>query len=259
MAVNNSFIFILGMHRSGTSCLAGSLKRCGLFLGEVSRAGRFNARGNHELKAVMHLHDQILAMNRSFWHRPPSRVQVHPYHQQALKVIAEQLSKHRPCGLKDPRLLLLLDTWLEIVSPPYALVGTFRHPMAVSESLARRDGILEDEALDLWLKYNAKLIQWHQAAPFPLIEFDLSDAKAYRHTVADLSLSLGLTPNRFQLHRFVSQKLEHHRFVGASIPPACQEAYTYLRHHRFRLSGTVTKREWLWFNRGRGKVMHEKN
>ena len=29
------FVFVLGMHRSGTSCLAGCLEHCGLHLGDV--------------------------------------------------------------------------------------------------------------------------------------------------------------------------------------------------------------------------------
>jgi len=33
-------VLILGMHRSGTSCLAGSLQEAGLYLGEVNTAAR---------------------------------------------------------------------------------------------------------------------------------------------------------------------------------------------------------------------------
>jgi hypothetical protein len=53
-----TFVFILGMHRSGTSCLAGSLERCGLFLGDVSRSNVSNPRGTHELSEVRRAHGQ---------------------------------------------------------------------------------------------------------------------------------------------------------------------------------------------------------
>ena len=39
-------IFVLGMLRSGTSCLTGILEEAGLFLGDVKRKSRFNAKGN---------------------------------------------------------------------------------------------------------------------------------------------------------------------------------------------------------------------
>lgn len=234
MVDKNPFVFILGMHRSGTSCLAGCLERCGLYLGDVRRTGRFNAKGYYELRSVERLHDQILGLNRAAWHRPPQRVQVHPYHRQALEEIADQLSRHRPCGLKDPRLLLLLDTWLDLVAPPFMLVGTFRHPLAVARSLARRNGIPEEVGLELWLHYNATLIRRHQAKPFPIVEFDLSDIKAYCCTVAALAVELGLSPKLSQLRRFVSRELDHHPSADVAVPPACREAYAYLQDHRLR-------------------------
>ena len=194
-----------GMHRSGTSCLAGCLERCGLTLGAVRRSGRFNAKGYYELKALERLHEQILGLNGGAWHQPPKQLVVHPYHQQALKEIAEQLSGHRPSGVKDPRLLLLLESWLELLAPPIRLVGTFRHPLAVAHSLARRNGIAEKEAINLWLLYNHALIRQHRAAPFPLVAFDLSDVDSYCRSVAALALELGLSPRLSHLRHFVSQ------------------------------------------------------
>lgn len=234
MVDKNPFVFILGMHRSGTSCLAGCLERCGLYLGDVRRAGRFNARGYYELRSVERLHDQILGLNRAAWHRPPQRVQVHPYHRQALEEIADQLSRQRHCGLKDPRLVLLLDTWLELVAPPRTLVATFRHPLAVAQSLARRNGIPEEVGLKLWLHYNAILIRRHQAEPFPIVEFDLSNIEAYCRTVAALALELGLSPKLSQLRLFVSRELDHHPTADVAVPSACREAYAYLQRHRLR-------------------------
>ena len=41
-------LLILGMHRSGTSCLAGMLRDAGVFMGEVSEANAYNRKGNLE-------------------------------------------------------------------------------------------------------------------------------------------------------------------------------------------------------------------
>ncbi len=228
------FILILGMHRSGTSCLAGSLERCGLFLGDVRRSGHFNARGYYELKTAERIHDQILGLNRATWHCPPERVLVHPHHKKALKKIVDQLFLRRPCGLKDPRSLLLLDTWLEIIPNPYTLVGTFRHPLAVARSLAKRNGIGEEDALNLWLRYNTELIRAHRTQRFPIIEFSLSDIAAYYRTIADLAQRIQLTPKTLKLRRFISRNLEHYNQADSSVPRNCQEAFAYLRQHCFR-------------------------
>jgi len=45
-------VAILGMHRSGTSCLAGSLQELGLYLGEVYDQNPHNPRGNRENAAA---------------------------------------------------------------------------------------------------------------------------------------------------------------------------------------------------------------
>ncbi len=231
---NAEFVFILGMHRSGTSCLAGSLERCGLFLGEVSRHNHHNIKGNYELRTAKHIHDQILTANGGTWCQPPAHIMVNRGQKQILKNIAGQLCSHQPCGLKDPRLLLLLDIWVEIVDS-YALVGTFRHPVAVAESLAERNQIPEKQAYSLWLRYNTELVRWHQMYHFPLVEFELSDVEAYQRTIVALIKTLDLKPDLAQLHEFIISELDHYRSLGKPVPTVCQEMYAYLRRHCYQL------------------------
>jgi hypothetical protein len=230
-----TFVFILGMHRSGTSCLAGSLERCGLFLGRVKRTSLNNPRGNHELSVARRAHGRILRANGGSWRRPPPHVTVNSRQKQFLQTIAAAFSGHEPCGIKDPRFLLLLEHWLDVVDP-FTLVGTFRHPIAVARSLNRRgqDPFPEEEAYQLWLRYNAELIRWHEVYHFPLIEFDLSDAEAYVRTVATMAIEMGLHPAMERLRTFVSSPLDHHQALEYPVPEACQEAYAYLRQHRYQ-------------------------
>ena len=56
-------IAILGMHRSGTSCLTGSLQEAGLELGEHHTWNPYNRKGNRENQDFVDLHDAILAAN----------------------------------------------------------------------------------------------------------------------------------------------------------------------------------------------------
>ena len=64
-------ILILGMHRSGTSCLAGSLQEAGLYLGEVNTTAPHNAKGNRESRTIVALHDGLLQANGGAWDAPP--------------------------------------------------------------------------------------------------------------------------------------------------------------------------------------------
>ena len=231
------FVFILGMHRSGTSCLTGSLEQCDLFLGEVSRSTKCNAKGTHEPIATRRPHFRILAANGGFWRHPPAQIIVAPRQRQTLEKIAAQLARNAPCGLKDPRLLLFLDTWLDVVgsldvSP--VLVGTFRHPIAVAQSLAKRNKMSEHEATTLWLLHNIQLVRLHQMYNLPIIEYDLSDVQAYCRTVSDLAAALGLEPDIDRLLEFVSASLEHNRARQSPVPTMCQEIYAYLQQHRYQ-------------------------
>ena len=94
-----------------------------------------NPRGNFESQTVWGLHNRILRANGGSWRHPPTCVVVDRRRKRALRAVVTRLARHKPCGLKDPRLLLLMDTWQDIAKS-YALVGAYRHPVAVARSLA---------------------------------------------------------------------------------------------------------------------------
>ena len=229
----SGFVLVLGMHRSGTSCLTGSLERCGLFLGKVNRRAPNNPKGNFEIEDARRIHEQILKVNGGSWQDPPHGVTFGRRQKRSLKAIATRLARHRPCGLKDPRLLLLLDGWLDIVKS-YALVGSYRHPVAVARSLAKRNLMPKEEAYDLWLRYNAELVRQHEVDRFPIVKFDLSDAEEYCRTIASLAVTLGLEPRMRELREFVSADLDRNRCQERPIPEICRETYGYLECHRYR-------------------------
>ena len=56
-------IAVLGMHRSGTSYLAGSLQEAGLILGDCHTWNKHNEKGNRENQKFVDLHDAILEAN----------------------------------------------------------------------------------------------------------------------------------------------------------------------------------------------------
>lgn len=164
-------IVVLGMHRSGTSCLAGSLEEAGLHLGEVNTEAPHNARGNRENRTIMDLHDEVLAANGGSWDVPPPLVTWSDEHRARRDEIIATYPSDVVWGFKDPRSLLLLDGWIEAL-PGLRFVGTFRHPAAVAASLAARNHFDAARSHAIWLAYNRRLIDYHARFGFPLVSFD---------------------------------------------------------------------------------------
>jgi hypothetical protein len=183
-------VCILGMHASGTSCLAGSLQEAGLWLGEVNIVSDNNAKGNRESKRIYQLHDAILIGSGGSWARPPATVRWSDDHRAERDAIIRSFAEVPVWGFKDPRTLLVVDFWREAI-PDLRFVGTFRHPGRVAESLYRSKGGNRDHWVGVWEHYNARMLTLHNEQKFPLISFDL-EADPYRRSLAGVIGALGL-------------------------------------------------------------------
>lgn len=216
-AVPGRPILLLGMHRSGTSCLAGCLEAAGLYLGEVNTWARSNALGNRERRAVMHLNDKVLAANGGTWRAPPDAV-VWPDHLvEEGREMARSMAQDGPWGFKDPRTLLTLDGWLDCVGNA-ELVASFRHPLAVAQSLHQRDPDLSiEEGLGIWLAYNQRLLAISDRRPVTVISFDRA-GDAYVDAINSVARALDL-PHPEAAGQFYDTGLRSHDVAGDRVVP----------------------------------------
>ena len=184
-------VIVLGMHRSGTSALTGSLEEAGLALGPVIESAADNAKGSRESRRLMTLHEDILVRNGGAWNRPVNNASWSPVHRELRDSVIESFQGVASWGFKDPRTLLVLNGWLTAL-PAARLVGIFRHPLAVAQSLQRRNDMPLDEALSLWIAYN-RVLSWHHEhhGPFPLLEFS-DDDRDFVGQTRELAAHLGL-------------------------------------------------------------------
>jgi len=191
-------LIILGMHRSGTSCLAGSLQQAGLVLGDVHTANPHNRKGNREHPELMALHEELLQASGGSWHQPPAQVHWTPEFSARRAAFCKRFSGVELWGFKDPRALLALDGWLQ-ACPGARMVGSIRHPLAVADSLYRRDPHLcaREDYLALWAAYNRRLLAYWQRYRFPIVDFDLDDA-AYQASLERTLTRLGLRQGWWQ-------------------------------------------------------------
>jgi hypothetical protein len=203
-------IAVVGMHRSGTSCLAGTLMECGAHFGDVSRKNPFNAKGNNENRQVMDLHNQLLQENAGSWKSPPPEVCWQAAHRRQRDAIIRQfrMSGEPICGFKDPRTLLALEGWLEAL-PELELVGIFRHPLAVAQSLTHRNLFTQEQGFQLWLEYNRRLLSVCRQFEFPLLHFS-PNPDEFRQDLEGLIDRLRLVPPAAGL-QFFESSLQHFR------------------------------------------------
>jgi hypothetical protein len=168
---------VLGMHRSGTSMLMGTLQEAGVYLGSVFSEGfEGNRKGLLEPRAVLFMQEDLLKANGGSWSEPPATLEWKNLHLAVRDLFVESRERQPLWGFKDPRTLFTLDGWRNVL-PRLELVGIFRHPAAVAASLQRRNGFEIEKGLALWTRYNERLLAIHAATPFPVIEFHPSGAQ----------------------------------------------------------------------------------
>jgi hypothetical protein len=165
-------IFVLGMHRSGTSLTTNVLSELGVALSEdLMPATHENARGYFESQTISFLQDRILAAFGVAWDSPTSMralppewwksPSIAPLRAQIVAFVNAELDKHPLWAFKDPRTMRMLSMWGEILpelnAEPVFLLVT-RHPNEVGGSLHARGKLDPVIAELLWLEHNVDTV-----------------------------------------------------------------------------------------------------
>ena len=234
-----TIIAILGMHRSGTSCLAGSLQQHGLDLGSVFEWSPHNPKGNRENAQIMQLNESVLNESAGSWDRPPAKLTWNAGHAEQRDAIidAGTSAAKAKWGFKDPRTLLTLAFWQDApVQMKFA--GTFRHPLLVARSLDARNGVPVVDAFSLWKQYNDLLLTYHRMYGFPLVSFD-AGSEEYAEGVERISeyLNLPKPPARTAESPFLEDQLRHQDLTGVDLPDDLAELYNRLHEAHCQLVG----------------------
>ena len=172
-------IVVLGMHRSGTSSVAGLLARMGAWPGEDSAlligpgqsARTLRARPSCTARACAG--SPPPAATGSIRRRRAPAAAVDAFRREVAAVL-ETLDAHRPWFIKEPRLCLLVRELLPLLTRP-VFVHVVRDPLEVADSLAARDGLGRDEALALWERYTRAAFAATRG--WPRVVVDYADAR----------------------------------------------------------------------------------
>ncbi|WP_051340644.1 sulfotransferase family protein [Azospirillum halopraeferens] len=164
----NRALVVLGMHRSGTSALAGTFHKLGLDFGSnlMPPEEGSNELGFWEHNSIVPIHERILRALGSHWSDPAplpegwtDRPEVRGLAREIVAVLRHDFDRPGDWGMKDPRMCRLLPLWMPLFAevgarPVFVFIG--RHPYEVAQSLSRRDGLPLDRSYELWYRHMAE-------------------------------------------------------------------------------------------------------
>jgi hypothetical protein len=154
-------VYVLGMHRSGTSAAARVIDLLGVPLaaeGMLDPRPLDNPAGYWEPRDLVGLNDELLGRLGGNWYQPPP-LELTAYAGHVLRdTIAEARERFRALhptvqwAWKDPRNCMLLPFWRTALDDRAVVVVAYRHPAEVVASLGGR-GIPPERTLRLWEHY----------------------------------------------------------------------------------------------------------
>ena len=137
MPNNDTCIVVLGMHRSGTSLVAGLLYRLGVNMGTTLRKpDRYNVTGYYEDLDFRDLNKAIITRAGGRWFNPPNTEDVagavHSYRKRVEKVISERSGLW---GFKDPQTVFTIHALEEYLPEDIRFIHVSRNPLDIIDSL----------------------------------------------------------------------------------------------------------------------------
>jgi hypothetical protein len=220
-------LLVLGMHRSGTSALAGLLCQQGFQAPQNTDAGdAHNPTGYWEPQQIRAFHNSLLEGTQSSWEDP--LLPVLPWHPQHLEpALADDFPAPDPQAvalIKDPRQCRLLPLWTAIFEKrPYqvTVVLAVRHPEAVAASLMSRDQLPLDRALLLWLSHTLEAERATRQLPRLVLSYEqlLQDPAAAVQRCQQLAGLPITTPSAELLGEWIRPGLNHHQRSSGGLEP----------------------------------------
>ena len=224
---------VLGMHRSGTSALAGMLGLAGASLpAHLMPATDANARGFFESQRLFELHEELLAELCTSWHdvSPPppgflrSRAAARWVGRLA-DAVEEEFGDAPLFVVKDPRVCRLVPLWERVlervgVRPVYLLA--MRNPLEIAVSLQREHQIEEGAGLLLWLDHVLRSERDTRGRPRIVVSYEslLDDwRRVLRRTEQQLGISFPRLSrgSEAEIDRFLSGSLRNQHAQSASL------------------------------------------
>lgn len=228
-------VVILGMHRSGTSAVAGVASRLGLATPRsLLPASDDNPSGFYESLRIVTANFALLQRAGCAWNAclmfEPDQLDgaMQPDDLRfLLDTLRQEYGDAGSFVMKDPRLCLTLPAWL----PALQAMGTevrvllvARHPAEVVRSLAARNNLPEEETAPHWLHHMLEAERLTRELPRAVVQYDAL-MQDWRRCVTQAARTARIVWPRpieqagIEVDAYLAASLQHHRALHASAGP----------------------------------------
>jgi hypothetical protein len=244
-------VFVLGMHRSGTSALAGLLTRLGCKAPvHQMAASRANPKGFFESTDIRDFNDELLESAGSCWddfsHFPEAWLEspsADEFVNRAVALVRREFGDARLFVLKDPRICRLVPFWtraLEAAGSAVKPILTVRNPLEVGRSLDSKKGFSEPLSQLIWLRYNLDAEAASRGMPRFVTSFEelLNSWEAVAASAQDrlqLVWPKPIANVEIDVEKFLADDLRHHdesvsrALTSPLLPGWLRETYKILK------------------------------
>jgi hypothetical protein len=155
-------VFVIGMHRSGTSATARLVNLLGVPIGnnaDLKPPSEANTKGYWEANSLTAFNDRLLRFLGGSWAAPPrlrpgweSARSLAGYRRQGQSLFRYVHETERWVW-KDPRTCVTLPFWVRTLGAPTTVVLTHRNPLEIARSIPPRYEVSKCLALAIWERY----------------------------------------------------------------------------------------------------------
>lgn len=218
-------ILILGMHRSGTSALSGTLNILDVYLGsDLIKPMDQNPKGFYENTLLNGLNENLLKKIGSSWDDVfynDEKLDPEADTSELEEIIKKEFKYSQLFAIKDPRLAYLFPLYTKALTKlgiEIKIIIPFRNPLEVAGSLNKRNNFSQEKSLLLWA-YHFLLSEKH-SRDFPRVFTGFEELVESPQSVIkliDLKLDLNLTKEfsakKDQISEFLAPGLKHHNIA----------------------------------------------
>ena len=221
---NRRAIMVLGMHRSGTSALAGVINALGVAPPKtLASPNQWNPRGFFESSRIFAAHDELLAAVDSCWddwrRLDPQEVDAKAgqYRQAIKQLLIDEYGDEPSIFIKDPRICRFVPYILSILADlnvsPVAVLP-IRNPLEVALSLKRRDKFPLPKSILMWLRHVLDAEYYSRGLPRYFLSYE-GLLRDWRHHVDCMTEKTAISwPNRSErssaeVDEFLTSALYH--------------------------------------------------
>jgi len=259
-------IFVIGMHRSGTSAVAGALHAAGVYFGDdLLPASPSNEKGFFEHRELVQVHEEILAALNHPWHHPEALPWgwLHdpvllPFRQRIKEILIRDFSGRALFALKDPRLALLLPLYWDILEElgieAYVVVVK-RNLIEVARSLKKQHVLSFSHSIELFRVYERAIE--YAAAARPSVTVSFSEFVQQPGLLFDRMqerFGLSMKADGLDVARgiaFVEPALRHYHFADEELLEDLEQAFLCASQENQRLRWEIGRqRQEISFRHG---------